>query len=126
MDFGGGDEIRFERTGKAGVVTLTRPKALNALTHRMVKALSAALTAWENDRGVEVVILKAEGRAFSAGGDILDVYKAGRRESRSPSSSPTSTASTPRSPASKTLCRADRRHRAWAAASASPSTARTA
>lgn len=76
MDFGGGDEIRFERSGKAGIVTLTRPKALNALTHRMVKALSAALTAWEEDRGVEVVILKAEGRAFCAGGDILAVYKA--------------------------------------------------
>ena len=43
MDFGGGDEIRFERTGKAGIVTLARPKALNTLTHRMVKALSAAL-----------------------------------------------------------------------------------
>ena len=78
MDFGGGDQIRFERTGKAGIVTLTRPKALNALTHRMVKALSAALTAWEDDRGVEVVILKAEGRAFCAGGDILEIYEAGR------------------------------------------------
>jgi enoyl-CoA hydratase len=76
MDFGGGDEIRFERSGKAGIVTLTRPKALNALTHGMVKALSAALAAWEEDRGVEVVILKAEGRAFCAGGDILEVYKA--------------------------------------------------
>jgi enoyl-CoA hydratase/carnithine racemase len=76
MDFGGGDEIRFERSGKAGIVTLTRPKALNALTHRMVKALSSALTAWEDDRTVEVVILKAEGRAFCAGGDILEVYKA--------------------------------------------------
>lgn len=76
MDFGGGDEIRFERSGKAGIVTLTRPKALNALTRRMIKALSAALTAWEADSGVEVVILKAEGRAFCAGGDILAVYKA--------------------------------------------------
>lgn len=76
MDFGGGDEIRFERSGKAGIVTLTRPKALNALTRKMVNALSAALTAWEEDRGVEVVILKAEGRAFCAGGDILAVYKA--------------------------------------------------
>ena len=40
MDFDGGDEIRFERMGYAAVVTLTRPQALNALTHRMVKALS--------------------------------------------------------------------------------------
>ncbi|TIN49984.1 MAG: enoyl-CoA hydratase/isomerase family protein, partial [Mesorhizobium sp.] len=47
MDFGGGDEIRFERLGKAGVVTLTRPQALNAVTHRMVKALGKALDAWE-------------------------------------------------------------------------------
>ena len=111
MDFGGGDQIRFERTGKAGIVTLTRPKALNALTHRMVKALSAALTAWEDDRGVEVVILKAEGRAFCAGGDILEVYEAGRAgkqldrilRRRVP-------AERPDQPLQETLCLADRRH----------------
>ncbi|SFO55787.1 Enoyl-CoA hydratase/carnithine racemase [Mesorhizobium sp. NFR06] len=78
MDFGGGDEIRFERLGKAGVVTLTRPKALNAVTHNMVKALGRALDAWEQDTGIEVVVVKAEGRAFSAGGDILHIYEAGR------------------------------------------------
>ncbi len=81
MDFGGGDQIRFERHGVAGIVTLTRPNALNALTHQMVKALSAALAAWADDPGVQVVILKAEGRAFCAGGDIMDVYKA-RQEGR--------------------------------------------
>lgn len=79
MDYGGGDEIRFERTGSIGVVTLTRPKALNAVTHRMVKALSAALADWEKDKAVTAVLLKAEGRAFSAGGDILHIYEAGRR-----------------------------------------------
>jgi enoyl-CoA hydratase/carnithine racemase len=78
MDFGGGDQIRFERQGLAGIVTLTRPKVLNALTHQMVKALSAALHAWEADPGVGVVIVKAEGRAFCAGGDVIDVYEAGR------------------------------------------------
>lgn len=78
MDFGGGDEIRFERLGKAGVVTLTRPKALNAVTHGMVRALGKALDAWEADAGVSVVVVKAEGRAFSAGGDILHIYEAGR------------------------------------------------
>ncbi|TPI45878.1 enoyl-CoA hydratase/isomerase family protein [Mesorhizobium sp. B2-9-1] len=78
MDFGGGDEIRFERLGKAGVVTLTRPKALNAVTHNMVKALDRALDAWERDTGVGLVVVKAEGRAFSAGGDILHIYEAGR------------------------------------------------
>lgn len=78
MDFGGGDQIRFERSGKAGIVTLTRPKALNAVTHAMVKALTKALSAWEQEPGVEVVVMKAEGRAFSAGGDIMHIYEAGR------------------------------------------------
>ncbi len=75
MDFGGGDDIRFEWTGVAGVVTLTRPKALNALNHDMVLALSRALTAWEYDRKIALVIVKAEGRAFCAGGDIMNVYE---------------------------------------------------
>ena len=78
MDFGGGDQIRFERLGKAGVVTLTRPKALNAVTHRLIRALQAALDAWKADADVEAVVVKAEGRAFSAGGDIIDIYEAGR------------------------------------------------
>ncbi len=78
MDFGGGDEIRFERIGRAGVVTLTRPQALNAITHRMVAALTRALHAWEHDAEVALVLVKAEGRAFSAGGDIVQVYHAGR------------------------------------------------
>ena len=77
-DFGGGDEIRFERRGRAGVVTLTRAKALNALTHCMVNALARALDAWRDDTSVELVVVRAEGRAFCAGGDIVDVYKAGR------------------------------------------------
>ncbi|RVA21723.1 enoyl-CoA hydratase/isomerase family protein, partial [Mesorhizobium sp. M7A.F.Ca.CA.004.11.2.1] len=78
MDFGGGDEIRFEHLGRAGVVTLTRPQALNALTHGMIRALDAALSAWEADQGMDVIVVKAEGRAFSAGGDILHVYETGR------------------------------------------------
>jgi enoyl-CoA hydratase len=77
-DFGGGDEIRFEREGLAGIVTLTRPKSLNAVTHGMVLALERALDAWRADDGVHLVIIRAEGRAFSAGGDIVDIYNAGR------------------------------------------------
>lgn len=78
MDFGGGDEIRFERAGRAGLVTLNRPKALNAVNHAMVRALAKALDAWEADPGVALVVIKGEGRAFSAGGDLLDIYQAGR------------------------------------------------
>jgi enoyl-CoA hydratase len=78
MDFGGGDEIRFERRGLAGLVTLTRPDALNAVTHGMVMALTKALDAWEHDPTVALVIVQGEGRAFSAGGDIQHIYKQGR------------------------------------------------
>jgi enoyl-CoA hydratase len=74
MDFGGGDEIRFDRIGLAGVVTLTRPNALNALTHRMVKALTAALEAWRHDASIALVLVRGEGRAFCAGGDLMAVW----------------------------------------------------
>lgn len=77
VDFGGGDEIGFQRMGRAGVVTLARPRALNAVTHLMVGALHRALDSWQADASVELVVIRAEGRAFSAGGDILQVYEAG-------------------------------------------------
>jgi len=72
------DDIRFERQGHAGIVTLNRPKALNAVTHAMVLALAKKLPEWEADDAVKVVIIKGEGRAFSAGGDILDIYRSGQ------------------------------------------------
>ncbi len=57
--------------GAAGHVSLNRPKALHALTLEMCHAISAALTEWENDPAVEVVLLDhSEGRGFCAGGDI--------------------------------------------------------
>lgn len=77
-EFGGGDEVTFVREGKAGVITLTRPRALNALTHNMVRAISKALDAWEEDDQISLVIIRAEGRAFSAGGDIQAIYRAGQ------------------------------------------------
>jgi enoyl-CoA hydratase len=76
-------EILFERRGAAGIVTLNRPKALNAVTLDMVHVLSAQLAAWAGDDAVTRVIIMANGeRAFSAGGDIRALYdlgKAGRQ-----------------------------------------------
>jgi enoyl-CoA hydratase len=75
-------DILFERRGAAGIVTLNRPQALNAVTHDMVRALRAALEDWAADPAVtRVVIMAAGGRAFSAGGDIralTDLGKAGK------------------------------------------------
>jgi enoyl-CoA hydratase len=72
-------DILFERRGAAGIVTLNRPKALNAVTHDMVRALTRQLDAWASDAAVTRVIITAAGeRAFSAGGDIRALYELGR------------------------------------------------
>jgi enoyl-CoA hydratase len=77
-------EILFERRGAAGLVTLNRPRALNAVTLGMVRALHRQLEDWRVDSAVtRIVVTGAGGRAFSAGGDIRQVYelgKAGRQE----------------------------------------------
>ncbi len=77
-------DILFERRGHAGVVTLNRPKALNAITHGMVHALSHQLDVWSHDEAVTRIVVTANGdRAFCAGGDIRALYelgKAGRQE----------------------------------------------
>jgi len=72
-------EILFERRGAAGLVTLNRPQALNAVTLAMVRALARQLGEWESDPAVTRVIVTAGGgRAFSAGGDIRALYELGR------------------------------------------------
>ncbi|WP_417666913.1 enoyl-CoA hydratase/isomerase family protein [Roseibium sp.] len=69
------DEILFEQRGHAGVVTLNRPKALNALNHPMVTALAKQLDDWASDDSIRHVVLTASGeKAFCAGGDIRKVY----------------------------------------------------
>lgn len=75
MDFGGCDDVRFEKKQHCGVIILTRPKALNTINNTMVEAISAALDAWQNDADIQHILIKGEGRAFSAGGDLLDLYK---------------------------------------------------
>jgi enoyl-CoA hydratase len=69
------DDILFERRGSAGIVIINRPKALNAITRDMVRALAAKLHDWAQDDAVTRVIVTANGeRAFSAGGDIRALY----------------------------------------------------
>jgi enoyl-CoA hydratase/carnithine racemase len=74
-------EILLDRRGTAGIVTLNRPAALNAVTRRMVGTLREALERWRHDGAVSRVILTAAGgRAFSAGGDLRHIYAAGRAD----------------------------------------------
>ncbi|MCF3973481.1 enoyl-CoA hydratase/isomerase family protein [Paracoccus salsus] len=72
------DDLNIRKSGRAGRITFTRTKALNALTHDMACAIHAALDGWRNDPDVALVIIDAEGdRAFCSGGDIAAVYNAG-------------------------------------------------
>jgi enoyl-CoA hydratase len=71
-------EILFERRGAAGIVTLNRPQALNALTLAMVRALASKLHDWASDPAVTRVVVTAAGeRGFCAGGDIRALYELG-------------------------------------------------
>ncbi|MDH3665967.1 MAG: enoyl-CoA hydratase/isomerase family protein [Paracoccaceae bacterium] len=71
-------EILFEQRGCLGLVTLNRPKALNALTYGMIIALERQLDAWSGDGSISVVAIQGAGdKAFAAGGDIRALYDAG-------------------------------------------------
>ena len=64
-------EIHFEHRATAGLVTLDRPDALNALSMDMVLTLADQLSRWAEDKTVTHLILcSSSSRAFCAGGDI--------------------------------------------------------
>jgi enoyl-CoA hydratase len=69
--------IKSEKRGSLGLLTLDRPKALNALTHGMIKAIAQQLGAWAVDDAIKTVAIRGAGdRAFCAGGDIRAVQQA--------------------------------------------------
>ncbi|XP_042349953.1 3-hydroxyisobutyryl-CoA hydrolase, mitochondrial [Plectropomus leopardus] len=72
-------EVLLERVGCAGVITINRPKVLNALTLNMVRQIYPQLKKWESDSETDIVIIRgAGGKAFCAGGDIRAVTEAGK------------------------------------------------
>jgi enoyl-CoA hydratase len=76
-------EIICERQGEAGVITLNRPRALNALNLTMVREMRRALDAWAQDPGVTRVIVQGAGeKAFCAGGDIRRLTELGQTGQR--------------------------------------------
>ena len=68
-------DIHFDTVGRAGIITLNRPKALNALSEPMILEMGEALEEWRRDDRIERVAIRAEGKAFCAGGDIRDIYE---------------------------------------------------
>jgi enoyl-CoA hydratase len=68
------ENIVTEVRGRIGVITINRPKQLNALDVGTLEQMEAALTRMERDDQVRVIMLTGAGeRAFVAGGDIADL-----------------------------------------------------
>lgn len=71
------DEILLDHEGGLGIVTLNRPKALNALTLGMYRVFDPQLVRWGKDPGVQALMVRGAGeRAFCAGGDVRAIYDA--------------------------------------------------
>ncbi|MFI2367817.1 enoyl-CoA hydratase/isomerase family protein [Streptomyces sp. NPDC018833] len=69
------DPVLLRPEGRAAYITLNRPRAINALTHPMVRTIDAALAAWERDDSIEAVVLSGVGeRGLCAGGDIRAIH----------------------------------------------------
>jgi enoyl-CoA hydratase len=78
------ENILTETRGKVGLITLNRPKALNALSPALMRELAAAVDGYEADDDIGAIVITGSERAFAAGADIkemqtktyMDVFKA--------------------------------------------------
>jgi enoyl-CoA hydratase len=78
------ENILVETRGRVGLVTLNRPKALNALNDKLMDELGDALLAFDGDEGIGAMVVTGSEKAFAAGADIgamstwsyMDVFKA--------------------------------------------------
>jgi enoyl-CoA hydratase len=65
--------ILVETQGRVGIITLDRPKALNALNAQLIGELNAALDTFEADPGIGAIVVTGSDRAFAAGADIKEM-----------------------------------------------------
>jgi enoyl-CoA hydratase len=62
--------VLAERKGRVGVITLNRPKQMNALNAKLMQELAAALYELDGDAGIGAIVLTGSDKAFAAGADI--------------------------------------------------------
>jgi enoyl-CoA hydratase len=67
------ENILVETRGAVGLITLNRPKALNALSTPLVRELGTALDGFETDPAIRAVVLTGSEKAFAAGADIKEM-----------------------------------------------------
>ncbi|MDR6408350.1 enoyl-CoA hydratase/isomerase family protein [Paraburkholderia terricola] len=79
------DEIATYVANRIGFIELERPKALNALSTGMIRAMHAALDQWREDPDVLAVVVRSQHpRAFCAGGDVRFLYESAQRGEQGP------------------------------------------
>ena len=74
-------ELRGDGERKTALITLNRPKQLNALNDGLMDELGAALRAFDADAGVGCIVITGSEKAFAAGADIAAMAKLGFPES---------------------------------------------
>jgi len=65
--------ITSETRGKVGIITLNRPKAMNALNGQLITEMNAALDRFDADSNIGCIILTGSEKAFAAGADIREM-----------------------------------------------------
>ena len=63
--------ILTETRGRVGVITLNRPKQMNALNPKLMQELGQALYGYDADDGIGAIIITGNEKAFAAGADIV-------------------------------------------------------
>ncbi|MCL4159503.1 UNVERIFIED_CONTAM: hypothetical protein GTU68_065546 [Idotea baltica] len=69
----GYENIRVEKRGKVGLITLDRPKALNALNSALIAELGTALDGYDADERIGCIVITGSEKAFAAGADIKEM-----------------------------------------------------
>jgi len=67
------ETIIVETRGKVGLITLNRPKAMNALNSQVIGEINTVLDGFERDPGIGAVVITGSEKAFAAGADILEM-----------------------------------------------------
>ncbi len=76
------ENIRYTAEGSIGVLTMYRPKALNALNRDLLVELDMAIDLIASDKSIDVLIITGEGKSFVAGADILEMKEMNSEQGR--------------------------------------------
>jgi len=67
------DTILLDRKGRVGIITLNRPKALNALNTQLLREIVTAVEELDTDSNIGAILITGSDRAFAAGADIKEI-----------------------------------------------------